>query len=84
MSYDQHPWEREDEEIRQAFAQKDAEIERLKDQGLRVTELYGAAVETLVERDKLITELCDALTESDPYTYHGSSDLLQRAREATR
>lgn len=27
---DQHPWDREDEEIRQAFAEKDAEITRLK------------------------------------------------------
>jgi hypothetical protein len=27
---DQHPWDREDEEIRQAFAEKDAEIARLK------------------------------------------------------
>jgi ribosomal protein L44E len=48
------------EEVRIIVAEKDAEIERLKAQGLRVTELYGAAVETLVERDKLITELCDA------------------------
>jgi hypothetical protein len=27
---DQHPWDREDEEIRQAFAEKDAEIARIK------------------------------------------------------
>ncbi len=30
MSYDQHPWEREDADIRKAFTEKDAEIERLK------------------------------------------------------
>ena len=27
---DQHPWDAQDEEIRQAFAAKDAEIERLQ------------------------------------------------------
>lgn len=35
---DQHPWDREDEEIRQAFAKKEAEIERLKAQIARLQE----------------------------------------------
>jgi hypothetical protein len=30
MSFEQDPWDRENEEIRKAFEQKDAEIERLK------------------------------------------------------
>ena len=72
-------------------AVKSAEIERLKAQGLRVTELYGAAVETLVERDKLITELCDALDAFGngivTMGWAKAQDiepLIQRAREATR
>ena len=28
---DQHPWDAQDEEVRQAFVEKDAEIERLKE-----------------------------------------------------
>jgi hypothetical protein len=55
---------------------KDAEIERLK----AVIESQNYSIDKHLG---LITELCDALTESDPYTYHGSSDLIQRAREAT-
>jgi hypothetical protein len=31
MSFEQDPWDREDEEIRKAFEQKAAEIERLKE-----------------------------------------------------
>ena len=56
---------------------KDAEIERLKE---HIIFLVG--VSTL--KDKLITELCDALGAKTLWLNRDDIALLQRAREATR
>jgi hypothetical protein len=55
------------------MADKDAEIERLKG------ELLKMGIK-LACRDEIITELADALSDSDSHWLH--KDLLQRAREA--
>lgn len=78
MSYDQHPWEREDEEIRKAFAEKDAEIKRLKSEVGRLQNRIRRGVEDK-QYKALITELADALRSLG---FPSSSLLIQRAREA--
>jgi hypothetical protein len=55
MSFEQDPWDREDGEIRKAFEQKDAEIERLKE---RVATLEHIC-RRLVEIDDGVYELAD-------------------------
>ena len=80
---DQHPWDREDEEIRQAFAAKDAEIKRLK-----ADVEYWHHIAT-VEKNGLITELCNALESclyggfAEAYPNDPRVKLLRRIREAT-
>jgi hypothetical protein len=77
---DQHPWDREDEEIRAAFAAKDAEIARLKAENDSLIEQFKAIRETCYAKDKLITELADALkvhSVREPVI----NELLQRARK---
>ena len=54
---DQHPWDREDEEIRQAFSAKDAEIERLKEEN---SALENSLVEQDFEIERMKKELHDA------------------------
>ena len=49
---DQHPWNREDEEIRQAFAEKDAEITRLKQLNLMTDEQVVMDLKAEVEQLK--------------------------------
>jgi len=49
---DQHPWDREDEEIRQAFAEKDAEIARLKQFNLMTDEQVVMDLKAEVEQLK--------------------------------
>ena len=82
MSYDQpiHPWEREDEEIRKAFAEKDAIIETMNE----------AHKLLIAQKNRLITQLADALETTKE---SGSSrddwralveKLVQRARKATK
>lgn len=86
---DQHPWDREDEEIRQAFAKKEAEIERLKaqiarlqEQGfhdqvelLRLTGEVGPEKDAEIERQKqLITELVYWIENLWPSLSWGSDD----------
>jgi hypothetical protein len=85
---DQHPWDREDEEIRQAFVTKDTEIERLKGENDLLLMKVGC-LESLRSRDKeLITELADDLQAWTGWLDKGDtkpqSQLIQRAREATR
>jgi hypothetical protein len=73
--------------------QKDAEIARLKakveagrvelrQQWERMQKENLALKDRVTEKDRLITELADALEESGFYCGQGS--LIQRAREATR
>jgi hypothetical protein len=58
MSSDEHPWDREDEEIRKAFAAKDAEIAGLQD------ELKIAASKTDVQAyDRMLEELAEKAAE---------------------
>ena len=47
-------------------------------------EIIEAYEAKLREKDKLITELCDAVEWMAEKGYGPSRDLLQRAREATR
>ena len=49
---DQHPWDREDEEIRQAFAEKDAEITRLKQLNLMTDEQVVMDLKAEIEQLK--------------------------------
>jgi hypothetical protein len=70
---DQHPWEREDEEIREAFAAKDAEIERLK----KIIAHYKSR-----KLESLIAELIKLIEELP--IYEGDDDIMKRAREATK
>ena len=86
---DQHPWDAQDEEIRQAFAAKDAEIVRLKNI-ITATEVECATLRAanatfeagMHWRNGLITELCDALENHNLDRLH--DDIIDRAREATR
>lgn len=68
---------------REALKTKDAEIERLK----KVISLDAVAIGN---KNRIITELCDALETRLPFTRVGVEaidaefDLVHRAREATR
>jgi chromosome segregation ATPase len=71
--------------------EKDAEIERLKaeikDLLQQNAEWQKALVEAVEKRDKLITELCEALEWYVPFSLEPrqkAGELLQRAREATK
>jgi hypothetical protein len=64
------------------FQEKDKEIARLSKEGYRTLSLYIAAAETLLEKDKLLTECADALEKANPTDRY--RDLIQRAREATK
>jgi hypothetical protein len=70
-----------------ADGQKDAiigaEIERLRKCARFAEDGVTALTERLEEKDKLITELCDAL-ELPFEEWTDQSDLIQRAREATK
>ena len=74
------------EEVRVIVAEKDAEIERLKNI-IRATEVERDAADKVCEhlrlliesQQQLITELCDAMERQMIYPR-----LVQRAREATR
>lgn len=63
MSYEQHPWEREDEEIREAFANKNAEIKRLTDEleekEQDINRLLGENSKQRNEIDRLESEIID-------------------------
>ena len=87
MSFAQEPCGREDEKIRKAFAEKDAEIDRLK-AALEAVDDHGRALlfmETLKAKNKLIGELADALFDMAPDPYDDFfGPLIQRAREVTR
>ena len=67
-------------------AEKDAEIERLKAENDSLIEQFKAIRETCYEKDKLITELADALEEGDGdgFFITENIELIQRAREATK
>ena len=41
-------------------------------------------IDKSARQDKLITELCDALAESDPFDRDIANSLIQRAREAAK
>ena len=67
MSYDQHPWEREDEEIRQAFAAKDAEIERLKKEHVKMFAAYDKLEQEAIglRARPSNNEFCDMVDRKD-------------------
>jgi hypothetical protein len=73
----------EQDSLNYEIIKKDAEIERLKaevkDLLEQNAEWQKALVESVEKRDKLITELCDALEECEHFR-----PLIQRAREATQ
>jgi RNA binding exosome subunit len=54
---DQHPWEREDEEIRQAFAEKNAEIQRLKKKNYEVMSANAALYLKIDKQAELASDL---------------------------
>ena len=61
-----------------------AEIARLKTQVKELSDAYQKAIGPIKPADHkaLITELCDALRDVLPYPLH--TELVRRAREATR
>ena len=65
------------ESLAEAFAQKDAEIERLK-----ADVEYWHYIAT-VEKNGLITKLCDAL-DGPRFDAITQRELVERARKATR
>jgi DNA repair exonuclease SbcCD ATPase subunit len=85
----QDVWDAEDAEMHRIFAEKDAEIERLKAELAHAEEnLHKAGVRLgvlsvqLGNRDNLIGELADALSHYALLNDFEKS-LLQRAKEAT-
>jgi hypothetical protein len=86
----QDVWDAEDAELRRAFAEKDAEIERLKEDLqkahnciMRQRETEERAWIKVEDQETLIRELADAL-EIHSSTYPGApiEKLIQRAKEA--
>ena len=85
------------ESLAEVFAQKDAEIEKLKIEALSEKNSHYRSLQLWGEKEDrlkaLITELCDALEEvmrefdsidKSIWRAHGVFDLVQRSREATR
>jgi hypothetical protein len=81
MSFEQDPYEREEEEIRKAFAEKDAEIERLRDALKQNADAQATFQEIVRNQRKLIGELAEAVRAWKPYLWKWRSQLLKRARE---
>jgi hypothetical protein len=73
------------EAYREIIRDKDAEIARLKAELDSSRKLCQIWIDKSARQDSLITKLCAALEESDPFDRDDAYDLLQRARrEATQ
>jgi hypothetical protein len=79
----QDVWDAEDREMRRAFAEKDAEIERLKAELAFQTDMAAQADMFVQQYSRLIGELADALSHYALLNDFEKS-LLQRAKDAIK
>lgn len=80
--------ETEDPRAYEALRIKDQEIERLKTERAGFKSYFehmeNEKDAEIARLKKLITELCDALVESDPFDREIANSLIERAREAVK
>jgi peptidoglycan hydrolase CwlO-like protein len=77
----QDVWDAEAAEMRRAFAEKDAEIDRLKAELKGYGEELHNCGKRIADKDKLISELADALSHY-ALLNNGEKELIRRAKEA--